>query len=107
MNLTITDAARAKISELQATRSTGAAVRIGLRAGGCKGFEQLIELDPVITDSDTTFDIDGIFIVIDKKSVVLMPTLKLDWTGDLLGKRFVFILPESKNSCSCGSSFNI
>jgi iron-sulfur cluster assembly protein len=107
MHITISDSARAKLSELLAARGGGTSIRLGLRSGGCKGFEQLIDLMPLITQDDEIIDANGLSIIIDKKSSVLLNGLVLEWVSSLTEKRFVFTFPSKKSACSCGSSFSI
>lgn len=107
MQITLSDSARAKLRELLSARGGTPSVRLGLRSGGCKGFEQFIELSPTIAPEDQTIDDAGLLLVVDKKSAILLDNLTLDWQSSLTVKRFVFTFPDKKAACSCGNSFSV
>lgn len=85
-------------------------ILFSLKSGGCNGFEY--KLEP-IKSSDNISKIDE-KMKIDKekdiyicgKSLMYLLGTKIDWEDDVMGSRFIFNNPLSKNSCGCGSSFN-
>jgi iron-sulfur cluster assembly protein len=107
MPIALSDSAKQKMSELVATRDGSCAIRVGLRSGGCKGFEQFIELSATESVGDHIIDCEKFKILIDKKSATLLNGATLDWKTSLTESRFVFIFPDTKPSCSCGKSFSV
>lgn len=107
MNIVISDDAKARLLEISGTEAATPRFRLGLRSGGCKGFEQYIELNPLILDNDQVLEVSGITLVVDQKSSKLIDGMTLDWKNTLTEKRFVFTFPNKGTSCSCGSSFSL
>ena len=90
-----------------------AALRLGIRGGGCSGFSYVIEFhdgDPRAKDS--VFDYvaeDGtpVRVVVDKKSLVFLNGTTLEWEQTLMQQGFKFVNPNEKTSCGCGHSFTV
>lgn len=107
MQITISESAKSKLDELLTARAGPRTVRVGLRSGGCKGFEQLIELAATEMPEDDVIDCNSFSVLIDKKSAVLLTGAMLEWKKSLTESKFVLTFPESKPTCSCGKSFAI
>ena len=82
----------------------GSFVRIGVKGGGCSGFEYVIKFDTVSTQYDIEKDFDGFRVVSDTKSAKFLAGATLVWTGNLLGG-FQFENPNADRQCGCGTSF--
>jgi iron-sulfur cluster assembly protein len=93
--------------------TTAAALRLGIRGGGCSGFTYVIEFhdgDP--RDRDRVFDFsteDGtpVRVLVDPKSLVYLNGTELDWEQTLMNQGFKFRNPQEKTSCGCGHSFTV
>ena len=107
MQFTISESAKSKLDELLTTRTGPRAARVGLRAGGCRGFEQLIELGAMEMPEDEVINYDSLTILMYKKSAVLLAGAILEWKKSLTESRFVITFPDNKPICSCGKSFSI
>lgn len=107
MQITVSDSAKSKLSELLASRGGTPSVRVGLRSGGCKGFEQYVELSALPMTDDTVIDCGAFQVYIDKKSTILLGAATLDWKKTLTESRFAFIFPQAASPCSCGKSFSL
>ena len=113
--LDMTPVAARKVRDLLATQPSqdGLYLRMGVKGGGCSGFSYMLELDRDVDPKyDRTFEVEGIPVVIDRKSLVLLAGTTLDYAGDLhvLGGDeggFQFVNPNAKRSCGCGTSFQI
>jgi len=90
-----------------------AALRLGIRGGGCSGFSYVIEFhDGEPRAKDNVYDFkaeDGtpVRVVVDKKSLVYLNGTTLDWEQTLLQQGFKFVNPNEKTSCGCGHSFTV
>lgn len=85
-----------------------AALRLGLRGGGCSGFNYVIEFsDDPPRDRDRVFDFDGLKVYVDKKSLVYLAGSTLDWEHTLMKQGFKFLNPHEATSCGCGHSFSV
>lgn len=84
-------------------------LRLGVKGGGCSGFSYHLDFDSDIDPKfDRTFEMDGVKVVVDRKSLLFLAGITLDYTGDLhiLGEGgFVFINPNAAKTCGCGTSF--
>jgi iron-sulfur cluster assembly protein len=104
--ITITDTAAAEVKKQAAKRGKpGAALRVGIRGGGCTGFSYLFEWsdDPPRTH-DKVFEKDGIQLFVDPKSFVYLDGTELDFVTSMMGHGFKFNNPNVKGSCGCGES---
>jgi iron-sulfur cluster assembly protein len=102
----ITEAAAKEIKRQRDKRGTPeAAIRIGIRGGGCTGFSYLFEWDdkdPRQTDS--VFEQHGVKLVVDPKSYVYFQGTELDFVTSVMGHGFKFNNPNVKGTCGCGES---
>lgn len=99
----LTDAAISKAVERTAG-SQPSNIRLGVTAGGCVGFEYIIEYAREISNDDTVTDYGKFKIVMDKLSVPYFKDAKLDWVKEGLNESFRIINPNETNSCGCGES---
>ena len=105
--VTVTDAAVAHLEKLMVDEEkTGAAVRLGVRGGGCSGLSYLIEFDQE-AEGDRVIETSGLRILLDRKSSIYLKGVQLDYDGSLEGKGFVFGNPNASNTCGCGESFSL
>ncbi|WP_367670762.1 iron-sulfur cluster insertion protein ErpA [Sodalis-like secondary symbiont of Drepanosiphum platanoidis] len=82
-------------------------LRIYITGGGCNGFKYKFLLDKEIKKNDLFFNYMGARFIIDPISIQYIKGGFLDYKEELKGSRFILINPKAKNTCSCGSSFNI
>jgi len=104
--ITLTDAAvHAARTALTKRGTPNAAIRLGIKGGGCSGFSYVIEYDdePPRT-RDRTYEFDGVRVVIDKKSLIYLMGTVLDFEKTLMKQGFKFRNPNEATSCSCGTS---
>jgi iron-sulfur cluster assembly protein len=85
----------------------GGGLRIGVKAGGCSGYEYVFawEKDPRPTD-EVFGGPAGSRIFIDPKSYTLLEGTELDYDTSLMSRGFLFNNPNAKSTCGCGLSFN-
>lgn len=109
--ISLTPAAVKKVREILAGQPEGDSMylRLGVKGGGCSGFSYVLEFDQDLdTKYDRTMEIDGVRVVVDRKSLLFLAGTTLDYTGDLhiLGEGgFEFQNPNASRSCGCGTSF--
>lgn len=84
----------------------GQCFRIGVKGGGCSGFEYLVRLEDAVRETDLVWERDGLKVVCDPKSARFLADAVLNFTGNLLGGGgFQFENPNAARSCGCGTSF--
>ena len=94
--------------KLQARGTPDAAVRLGIRGGGCSGFSYVIEFDDDPPRArDTVYEAGGVRFVVDKKSLVYLAGSVLDYEKTLMFQGFKFKNPNEATSCGCGHSFTV
>src|SRR3954463_2213654 len=85
-----------------------AAVRLGIKGGGCSGFSYVIQFDDEPPrERDTVYEVDGIKFYVDKKSLVYLAGSLLDYEKTLMFQGFKFRNPNEATSCGCGHSFTV
>jgi iron-sulfur cluster assembly protein len=90
-----------------------AAIRIGIRGGGCSGFSYSIEFDdapPRTGDLVLEFDEEGTAkarVFCDKKSIIYLGGTVLDFEKTLMFQGFKFKNPQEATRCGCGHSFTV
>jgi iron-sulfur cluster assembly protein len=90
-----------------------AALRIGIRGGGCSGFSYSIEFDddkPRSGDLVLEYDEEGkakVRVFCDKKSVIYLGGSVLDFEKTLMFQGFKFKNPQEATRCGCGHSFTV
>ncbi len=106
--VTLTDIAAEKVKGFLATQESEAEVglRVGVRGGGCSGFQYALALDER-KEEDHVFDFEGIRLIVDPASMQYVDGSKVDYTESLMGSGFEVINPNVVASCGCGSSFRI
>jgi iron-sulfur cluster assembly protein len=107
--ITVTANAAAQMQKLLAKEHPDAAgLRVGVRAGGCSGFEYVFEWESAPRDTDLVFDgPDGVRVWVDPRSHRLLDGTTLDYDASLLSRGFVFQNPQAKSTCGCGVSFTV
>ncbi|HMI82856.1 MAG TPA: iron-sulfur cluster assembly accessory protein [Polyangiaceae bacterium] len=85
-----------------------AAIRLGLKGGGCSGFSYVIEFtDDPPRERDRVFDFDGVKVFVDPKSLIYLAGTVLDWEQTLMYQGFKFRNPNEATNCGCGHSFSV
>ena len=80
-------------------------IRIGVKGGGCSGFEYVIKADHRSKPNDIVLEIAELRIVCDPKSKKFLEGAQLVASGNLIGGGLKFDNPNVATSCGCGSSF--
>lgn len=81
-------------------------LRVGVRGGGCSGFQYALALDER-HDDDHVFRHQGISLIVDPASLRYVEGSQVDFTESLMGSGFEVKNPNVVASCGCGSSFRI
>ena len=108
MAVALSEAATKQVKELKQAQNLPetAFLRMGVKGGVCYGMSYLLEFDTEKGPHDKEFDIDGVKVVIDKKSYIYLNGTTLDYVTQGLTGGFTFVNPQAKSSCGCGTSFS-
>ncbi len=83
-------------------------LRMRVVGGGCSGFKHKLDLDPVVNDKlDEVFEMHGVPVVIDKRSMMYLEGVTVDYHDDMNQPGFSIQNPSAKGTCGCGSSFSM
>jgi iron-sulfur cluster assembly protein len=104
----LTDIAAEKVRDFIAGQSTEGDVglRVGVRGGGCSGFQYALALDER-RDDDQVFESGGIRVLVDPASLRYVEGSTVDFTESFQGSGFEVSNPNVVSSCGCGSSFRV
>ncbi len=80
-------------------------IRVGVRGGGCSGLSYVLDVDSHLTEKDDLYEVDGLPVVIDRKSRRFLEGTVVDYSFQNLLAGFVFLNPNAERSCGCGTSF--
>ena len=105
----LTERAAAEIQRVMSENDLpeGSCVRIGVRAGGCSGFQYSFAFDDTTKPAeDFVSEQHGIFVAVNKMQELHLTGTEVDFYEDLDRRGFVFNNPNVTKSCGCGSSFS-
>lgn len=80
------------------------AIRVGIKGGGCSGFEYLIEYAEEIKNDDNILDFGKFIIVIDPMSLPLIEGSTLDFHKEAFNQNIKIANPNVEMACGCGVS---
>lgn len=104
--IVVTERAVAALKKLVAKDGReGVFLRLGVKGGGCSGFEYVMRLDTERKPIDLSISLDGVEFVCDAKSAKFLQGATFDHTNNLMGGGFKFENPNAARSCGCGTSF--
>jgi iron-sulfur cluster assembly protein len=108
MAVALSEAARKQVQQLKEAQKLPDTVflRMGVKGGGCSGMSYLLEFDSEKGPHDREFEVDGVRVVVDKKSYLYLNGTTLDYVTQGLTGGFTFVNPNAKSSCGCGTSFS-
>ena len=101
----LTEAAAERIKAVMAKADRPiAAVRVGVKNGGCAGMSYTMEYAEKIDPLDEIVEDKGVRILIDPKAVLFLLGTEMDYKVDKLSAQFVFNNPNQTSACGCGES---
>ncbi len=107
---TLSERAAKKVSELLAVERTTRpvnALRVGVRGGGCSGYQYFMEFAATPEEGDRVFEQHGVTFYVDDKSLAALNGGGLDFSAGLRESGFKWLNPNQKKTCGCGESFSM
>jgi iron-sulfur cluster assembly protein len=107
--ITFTDKGAQKVEEFLASQSADiqtSGLRVGVRGGGCSGFQYALAFDSE-RPGDAVFEDHGLRILVDGPSVPYVRGAVVDYVEGLQGAGFKVDNPNVIAACGCGSSFRV
>lgn len=107
--VTLTEKGAEKVREFldsQGADLASAGLRVGVRGGGCSGFQYQLAFDEQ-RDGDVVFEDHGLKILVDSQSLPYVDGSSIDYLDQLTGAGFKVENPNVTAACGCGSSFRV
>jgi len=92
-----------KAKEYMQSVSNGGYVTLGVKGGGCSGFQYTWGLSETKTDNEI---IDNI-LLLDPLAVMYVIGSKIDYVTELGGSFLTVVNPKATAQCGCGESFSV
>jgi iron-sulfur cluster assembly protein len=105
----ISDKGAEKVHEFLSAQQadvTLAGLRVGVRGGGCSGFQYQLAFDEQ-RDNDVVFESHGLKLLVDQESLQFVSGSTIDYEESLQGAGFKVNNPNVVAACGCGSSFRV
>jgi iron-sulfur cluster assembly protein len=107
--ITLTDRGAAKAIEYLEAQGADVAVaglRVGVRGGGCSGFQYHLAFDDQ-RDDDRVFESHGMKLLVEPDAFEYVDGSQIDYIDALTGAGFKVENPNVVAACGCGSSFRV
>jgi iron-sulfur cluster assembly protein len=108
--LALTERAAARIREIAVRDGVPLSeqfLRVAVIPGGCSGLTYELGWDTTRQEGDHEAELDGITVVMDRRSFLYVEGTTLDFTDGLEGQGFHFNNPQATRTCACGESFSL
>src|SRR5690242_12949615 len=102
----VTPKAVQKIRDAFAREGVQGGLRLGVLGGGCSGLSYQFKFDTKARPTDHVFQFEDVQVFVDRKSILFLDGMTLDWKDSLIHSGFVFENPHATKSCGCGTSFS-
>jgi iron-sulfur cluster assembly protein len=107
--ITLTEKGAEKVREFLAAQNAvaeTAGLRVGVRGGGCSGFQYALAFDEQ-RSGDVVIEDKGIRLLVDEPSLPYVKGSVIDFVDSLQGAGFKVDNPNVIAACGCGSSFRV
>jgi iron-sulfur cluster assembly protein len=103
MTLTPSAAERVKTIMAQSEKPV-AALKVGVKNGGCAGMAYTLDYSDSIGAKDEVVEDKGVKIIIDPKAILFLIGTEMDFVTTKMSSQFVFNNPNQVSACGCGES---
>ncbi len=105
--ISVSETAANRMKTYLERRGKGVGIRLGIQTSGCSGMAYVIEYVDEIQADDEVFDVHGVKLIVDKKSLLYIDGTEVDFQKEGLNEGFRFKNPNAKGECGCGESFTV
>jgi iron-sulfur cluster assembly protein len=105
--ISITESAARRMQDALHNRRKGIGMRIGVRTSGCSGFAYMLEFADQLFEGDLEIETHGVTLIVNKKDLVYLQGMEVDYIKKGLNEGFEFANPNEKARCGCGESFTV
>lgn len=110
MNISITEVAAGEVRRVieENMPGEGCFLRVRVVGGGCSGFQNKLAIDDKFNEAtDQRFHINGVDVVVDRRSAIYLDGATIDFNTDINNRGFTVVNPNAKSTCGCGSSYSV
>lgn len=111
VGITLTESAvthiRRQLDERNGEKNKGIGIRFGVTGAGCGGYSYTVEFVDVDKKEDHVFEQDDIKIFVDKKSILFIDGMEVDFVTNGFDSGLEFKNPLAGVTCGCGESFTV
>ncbi len=107
--IAFTDDAAIRVRDFLAAQGSDvetAGLRVGVRGGGCSGFQYQLAFDEQ-REGDVVFTDHGLKLLVDSQSLAYVDGSQIEYVESLQGAGFQVVNPNVVAACGCGSSFRV
>jgi len=107
--ITFSELGAQKVREFLASQDadvTTSGLRVGVKGGGCSGFQYQLAFDER-RDGDIVFEDHGLQLLVEPQSLAYVDGSQIDYVESLQGAGFQVSNPNVTAACGCGSSFRV
>lgn len=107
--ISLTEKGAEKVQEFLSAQNANvevAGLRIGVKGGGCSGFQYQLAFDEQ-RDDDLIYEDRGMRILVDPESLPYVDGSTINFVDALIGAGFKVENPNVVAACGCGSSFKV
>jgi iron-sulfur cluster assembly protein len=105
--IALTERAAQHVRGWLARHGGGAGLRVAVKPTGCSGFQYIVEAAQKVEADDSTFDSNGVRVIVDAQSLPYLSGTELDYVREGLKEGFRFRNPHVRETCGCGESFSV
>lgn len=105
--ISLTETAQTRVKAMLDQRGRGFGIRIGVKTTGCSGLAYVLEYVDKLEEHDHIFELGGVRVVIDPKSIAYLEGMQIDYVRKGLNAGFEFQNPNERDRCGCGESFRV
>lgn len=109
-SVTLTEKAITELKKIMEEQNlpVDVALRLGVKDGGCSGFSYAMGFDEgKPTELDIILKVHDIPVYVDKKSMLYLDNITIDFHENSMQRGFVFQNPNASGTCGGGTSFPV
>lgn len=110
MEINITEVAANEVKRViqENMPDEGCFLRVRVVGGGCSGFQNKLAIDDNFNEvTDQKFHLNGVDVVVDKRSAIYLDGATIDFKTEINNRGFTITNPNAKSTCGCGSSYSM
>lgn len=104
--ISITELAAAKVIDFATREAAPNTLRVGLRGGGCSGFQYQLAFDNP-RDDDQVIEQHGVRLLVSNEHIAYLDGSVIDYVTGLNATGFKVDNPNAVGTCGCGDSFRV